>query len=218
MCKTTFDTKYCEECGVQYLGKRITAALFFSDLIESFFGMQRSILQNFKHLILYPGKVVRSYWEGFRRAYYSPGRMLLIASLVLAVSFYLNKNSFLGLTVSGPKDISTNMTFILIMFPVLVLSTQLSYLHKRKNFFEHLVLNAYVFGLVMSVFAALSIVEGLLYNGSYLQPFLVFCYFVWIARVFEKKWFKTILMAFINALVFSAFIVVLFLMTKLKNE
>lgn len=217
VCTNTFDTKYCEECGVHYIGKRVTSIVFFSDVIESFFGMHRSVLQNFKQLILNPGKVIESYWNGFRRAYYSPGRMMLIASLMLATSFYFNENFFLGINVSGPKDISTNMIFILIMFPVFVLSTQLSYFRMRKNFYEHVVLNAYVFGLLISVFALLSLVEGLFYEGSYLQPFLILFYFIWVARVFEKKWFRIILMTLINILVISAFAFGVYLLTELKK-
>ncbi len=218
VCGDTISGKFCHNCGVQYQGRRMTAAVFVSDLIESFFGVHQSVWFNIRHLIKHPDKVVKSYWNGYRRAYYSPGRMLLIASLMLALNFFFNENSFLGLTVKS-ENISVNIGFILFSFPLFVLFTMITYFRKRKNIFEHIVLNAYVFGLVISVFVLLSWLENLVNKGSLILLTMLFIiYFIWVARIFESKRYKIILMTMLNALVFVAFLGIVYLFIDFPKE
>lgn len=206
-CQIQIEKNYCSECGQFYNPKRLSAGSLISDFIETFFALNKSYALNAKQLLLRPRFVVENYWSGYRNFYFSPNRMLLISTLFLAIYLYFSDNSFLGIQF----DLGNYFPWLGIQFFITVLclfffslSTVIVYFKKKKNVFEHLALNAYILSLSISVFLILSVSLKYVNLANYLQFLFTIFIVLWIARVFEKKWWKIIGMAAMNLIVFLA--------------
>ena len=205
-CQQQIEKNFCSECGQFYNPKRLNASGFISDLLDTFFALNKSYGMNLKDLLLRPRFVVENYWNGYRNFYFSPNRMLLITTFFIALYLYFNENSFLGTQISLVSypwiGIELFVTCALLFF--FILSTMITYFRRKKNLFEHLALNAYVFSFVTILFLILSIALEYFNLGEYRQIFFTFFYCIWIARVFEHKWWKILGMAALNLAVFLA--------------
>lgn len=203
-CGSQIGKNYCPECGQFYNPNRLTAAGFFSDFADTFFSLNKSYVLNLKNLVTRPRFVVENYWDGFRNFFFSPNRMLLFTTLLLAIYLYFFKNTFLGITFQIEKipwlGVQFFITALLLFF--FTLSTMITYYRKKKNLFEHLALNGYIFSIITPIFIILSISLKFFYISNYLQAFFIFSYCLWIARVFEKTWWRIVVMAVLNNVIF----------------
>lgn len=203
-CKSEIEKNYCSDCGQFYNPNRLNAAGFVSDFVDTFFALHKSYWLNLKHLFLRPRFVVENYWNGYRNFYFSPNRMLLFTTLLIALYLYFFKNTFLGIEFQMKSfpwlGVQFFITALLLFF--FILSTMITYYRKGKNLFEHLALNAYIFSIVTSIFLILSISLKYIYVANYIQAFFIFCYCLWIARVFERKWWRILGMAILNNIIF----------------
>lgn len=165
---------------------------------------------NLRQLLICPQFVVQNYWNGYRNFYFSPNRMLLFATLLIAIYIYIFENSFLGITfeIESVPWLGVQFFITALFLFFFMLSTMITYFRKKKNLFEHLALNAYVFSIITSIFLILSIFLKYFYVANYIQLLFIFCYWLWVARVFEKKWKKILGMAILNTAIFLAITVV----------
>lgn len=205
-CQQQIEKNYCPECGQLYNPKRLNAVGFISDFVDTFFALNKSYGMNLKDLMLRPQFVVENYWRGYRNFYFSPNRMLLITTFFIALYLYFNENSFLGIQISlvSYPWLGIELFVTCLFLFVFILSTMITYFRKKKNLFEHLALNAYIFSFTTIVLLILSIPLEYFNLGEYRQVLFTFFYCIWIARVFEHKWWKIVGMAAINLAVFLA--------------
>lgn len=203
-CSSSIEINYCSRCGQLYNPRRLDASGFISDFMDTFFALHKSYGLNLKHLLLRPRFVVENYWKGYRNFYFSPNRMLLFTTLLIALYLFFYENTFLGIEFQIENypwvGVQFLVTGLLLFF--FILSTLLTYYRKKKNLFEHLALNAYIFSIITSIFLILSIFLKYIYVANYLQMLFIFCYCLWIARVFEQKWWRILGMAILNSVVF----------------
>ena len=203
-CGSRIEKNYCPECGQFFDPKRLTAAGFFSDFVDAFFALHKSYGLNYKHLLLRPRFVVENYWNGFRNFYFSPNRMLLFTTLLIALYLYFFENTFLGINfeIESVPWLGVQFFITALFLFFFILSTMITYFKKKKNLFEHLALNAYVFSIITLIFLVLSALLKYFYVSDFLQLMFIFCYCLWIARVFERKWWRILGMALLNSILF----------------
>lgn len=224
-CGLQIEENYCRNCGQFYNSKRLDARGFISDFADSFFSLKRSYLLNLKQLLLKPRIVVKNYWNGYRNFFFSPNRMLIITAFLISIYLYFTKDRFFGVEFQLGNEYSwLGIQFLVVVFLLFffVLATMITYYKKKKNFFEHIALNSYIFSVITPIFLFLAIVLSYFAEQNILQPLFSIFYFVWIARVFESKWQKILIMATLNLIIFLALIVPFFygmiiLSTQLKT-
>ena len=208
-CKLQIEENYCPNCGQFHRTKRLNAESFITDFSDSLFSVNRSYLLNLKQLLLKPRFVVENYWNGYRNFFFSPNRMLFITAFILSIYFYFTENYLFGMEIQLGKEFSwLGIQFLVVIFLLcfFLISTRITYIKKKKNLFEHLALNSYIFSATIPILLILTILLYKLLEQNYLQvPFTIF-YFVWIARVFETKWWRILMMAAINLIVLIAII------------
>lgn len=143
ICETKMIGSFCHGCGQQDTKRRLTFLVLIKDFIANILTLERSGISTMIHLIKDPKKVIESYWEGKRRYFQPPSRLLVYASVVLGLHSYWHDNLIIGLAFSDNPQLGF-LTIFLILFP---LSSFIAYTKKRRNLTEHLVANFYLFSL-----------------------------------------------------------------------
>jgi hypothetical protein len=150
------------------------------DFFDNFFSLDQSLLANAKTLLIRPQIVVQGYLKGYRRYYYSPGKWLVIASIAIALCFYLTQSSFFIVSVKD-SDIQHQFIFLFLFLLLLSFSSYLSYyLPTRKNFTEHFVINIYHLSIWTLIFTPLAIVDHLLQHPDLFAEICLFVYLLLI--------------------------------------
>lgn len=218
-CQIEIEKHYCPECGKRYIGKRLNMPTLMADFFDNFFAMDNSFLSQMWIMLKDPKKVVQDYWDGYRRFYFSPNRVLLIGTIFIGLNFLITENEFLGVRFgSGYSFIGLSLVVFLVFLPFLTGSSMLTYTKFKKNFYEHLVLNIYTFSLWTMLFSLVSIVVykiGWTRSESFIFPVFLLLVIVWNSRVFQLSLPKRILYCFLNCLYFS---VILFTIVFLQGD
>ena len=201
VCLSKIDENYCPNCGQLYKGKRISFKTILGDLFDGIFSLEKSFFQNIRIGLSQPETLVLNYWKGFRRYFYSPGKFLTIASLILVLHYSI-ANDFLGLVVNS--NISSQFVILFTNIILLTFSSFLLYIQFKKNFYEHLVLNIYNVSLWIIVFFPLSLILSLIINNNITEQYFYILYhflvIIWNSRAFELTRFKRFLFVMINLL------------------
>ena len=185
ICSNEIKGKYCSKCGQYLKNERISSKSILEDLFGNLFSLEKSLFKNIKIALLRPDILVLNYWNGFRGFYYSPGRFLVIASLffLIQISFI---NDFFGLVVTSKA--AQQFTLLLVVIALLSFLTFILYLKKKKNFYEHLILNVYNVSLWSIMFVPLSVILNLLDTPKTIKSVFLLIYLfliiVWNSRVF----------------------------------
>jgi hypothetical protein len=157
-CNTPINGNYCTNCGQKYDNKKLGFKSVLSDILSSLTDVEKSVFLNIYSIIRYPKKVINNYWEGFRGYYYKPGRMLFYFVTIAGISTYVLKGRLFGLTFSS-QGLSEGLTFCIFFFPILSLSSFLTYWRYKKNYLEHLVATIYLvsaFGIIFLIIESLA--------------------------------------------------------------
>lgn len=156
-CGAEVASRYCPHCGLQSTGKRVTFFSALSDLVDSFYSVDKSVFTNFRDMLLRPQKVIGLYLQGYRGYYFSPGRYLLLAAAMLGLNFWVADNLYF----SAQFDVvgfAGQILFLFLFIPIFTFSNWLTYLRFKLNLTENLVLVSYNFGFWMILFSAWSII------------------------------------------------------------
>lgn len=153
---------YCSNCGQRYTRRRVSQSTVLQDLLDNLYGLDRSLLSNWKLALIDPQFLVQNFWKGYRNYYLGPGRFLVIAALALVLNFIVTKESFLLITIEI-NEVGQQFVFLFIFLVLFCFSSHLAYFWPwKKNFAEHVVLNIYTVGLWTVLFTPISIAGGLL--------------------------------------------------------
>lgn len=203
VCLSEINEKYCPKCGQYYEDKRINFTTFLGDLFDSIFSLEKSFLLNIRIGLSQPKILVLNYWNGFRKYYYSPAKFFMIASFFLLLH-YSFANDFFGVIITG--NISSQFLILIINILLLTLSSFLSYIQFKKNFYEHLILNIYNVSLWIIVFFPISAILSLTVNNSNIERYFYILYhtfvITWTSKAFQLTKLKRILFILINLLIF----------------
>lgn len=88
-CGTTFQGKFCPECGQNAETGRFTLRFIWENLLAAILGRDGGVAYTFKNLFSRPGKMIVEILDGNRRKYVSPFPMLFLALTVYILIFTL---------------------------------------------------------------------------------------------------------------------------------
>ena len=201
VCSNEIRENFCSNCGQYYKDKRINLTTFLGDLFDSIFSLEKSFFRNIIIGLSKPNALVFNYWNGFRKYYYSPGKFLTIASVLLLLHYSI-ANDFLGLIVTS--NISSQFVILLANILLLTFSSFILYIQFRKNLFEHLILNIYNVSLWIIVFLPISIILSLTVNHNRTEQYFYILFhllvIIWNSKAFELTKTKRFIFVTINLL------------------
>ena len=224
--------EYCSNCGAKVIRKRLTFKNLFEHLSETFFNYDNKLLRTFVQLFKNPEDVIVGYINGVRKRYINPisffGLALTLTGLSIFIikKFYIEHLDFSGLfegikmsqevfnTTSG-NILEYNSLFYSFLVPLLALVSWVTFLDKKFNFTEHIIIYLYS----MSLLSILSVVVGqlmlllvpsgyILYSLSFWLIMLLYHSYV-LKRIFKLSFGTLVLKTIIAlSLFFVAYIII----------
>jgi len=234
-CEQKFEGNYCNNCGQESNVGNISLKQTFNSILNGLFQLDRGFFFTIKELFLKPGGSIRHYIEGKRKKYYNPFSLIILSSLLLLLVNYLTKyklgiiefsNAFInGIAgADGPKNTTILMGriiewfsihyayMILMLLPIISLSSFFAFKKYGYSYLEHLVLNAYIKGVEIIFLVAVSVSNIFVKNEDilyYCQIIIVFIYTFWVYFQFfnSKNWRLRIIHTILTYFYYVLFIV-----------
>ncbi len=164
-CGYTVEGYYCAQCGQSGGVDRINFPNFVRELSGSVFQVDRGFLYTLRMLSLRPGHSIREYLQGKRRRHFKPiAYVLIMSTAYFLATKVLDSNTVVNDFMTGFSDgadaisesnsamrvmrwLSQNYGyFTLLLLPLYSLASWLAFRKAGYNYFEHIVLNAYITG------------------------------------------------------------------------
>ena len=84
-CKYPADgqNKFCPNCGQSNKTKILSFRALVRDFLDSIFNFDTKFFETLKVLVIAPGRITNHYLEGKRARYVSPGRLYIVASVIM---------------------------------------------------------------------------------------------------------------------------------------
>lgn len=208
-CEQIITGNYCADCG-QKKFKKIDQKYVFEELQYTFLHANKGLLYSVKNILKNPGKTAREFIEGKRVNHYKPILLAFVLSGIATFISYkvlgLNEmikaynadkhvdSQFMDDLMSGLSSYSS----ILMIFsiPLLALTTKISFRKWGHNYYEHIVLIAYI----ISYYTIISILiiypfmfvfryesPSLYFTISQFSFFLVPTILLWFFKEFYKE-------------------------------
>lgn len=201
ICNTVLDGEFCKNCGQQNTQKKLDIKSFFSDLSSNVFDLDQSFFYNIYYILRFPKKVVENYWAGFRNYYYNPGKVLFYFLTLTGFSSLILKNSILGLDIHVPDSfISVQLIFIILIYPIFILTSYLTYKRNHRTFIEHCTATIYIIsaiGIVLIVLQSIFTYFKITSNGDPIWMMLLILFVViWNSFIYTRK--PNIIYKFLN--------------------
>lgn len=190
VCKKEYSSNFCPDCGQRKTNEKISFVTFISDFLNNIFALDKSLFSNIKCLLSKPSVIINGYLEGYRNYYSSPGKLFILASILVAVGFSFTKGQFFIVTITENSDIQDQFLFLFIFIFLLSATSYLTYyLQWKKNFTKHVIINVYCISLWSTIFTPLSIFDYFyIQNNTISELFLVlylFLIIIWNNRIFK---------------------------------
>lgn len=188
-CKTelTADSRYCRQCGARVVENRLTIRGLFHQFMESFFSYDNQFFKTIIDLLKRPTVVIDSFVNNVRKRYIDPLSFFAIALTFSGLYVFAIRHYFSDVfdmiyddmyTTAAQKSMSTRINQItmeynsLINFatiPLMAFLSWITFLNKRYNFTEHLVIYFYT----ISLYSMISSFVGLLSMAFFPSHFLL---------------------------------------------
>lgn len=212
-CEQQFQGSFCNNCGQKSNVKRINFAYLIREIPSSVFQLNSGILFTIKLLSTKPGRGIKDFLDGKRKAYFKPLAFVLVLSAIYVfVAHFTSKPTYLEGIFTEIKEIikqhqaieltvfvkllnwlSNNFAYsALVLLPVFSLASYLAFLKSKLNYFEHLVLNMYIFG----------------------QQILIYIFFVVLFSIFKVSPKILELTSFVSATLYLFWVYFLFFQSK----
>jgi len=204
-CDSSFEGKFCSNCGQSSKIDKINLSNFLADLSSSVFQINNGLLFSIKELFVRPGESIRDYLKGKRKNHFKPiAFAFTLSTIYFLVSqvfesqtlindaidgwFYSeeNKEGLDALQLSKINWLKERYAFVtLLLLPIYALSTFLAFLGTKYNYLEHFILNAFIIGQ-QAIFYAISITLG--YFLGFEDIWVSLCFFTSISYAFFVFW------------------------------
>lgn len=156
-CNHIISENFCAHCG-QKKYKRIDKKYITDELQYTILHTNKGFLYSVKNIIKNPGKTAKEFIEGNRVNHYKP---ILLAFVLSGISAFIslkiiglmnimreyyagsNMNSEFMNDVMAVQS-SYNSVIMLLMLPVFAFFTKLGFKKWGNNYYEHIVMNAYI--------------------------------------------------------------------------
>ncbi len=132
VCGFVVTANYCGHCGQRKTRKPVTIRSMLNDLAVNLFNLERSVFLVAMRLTYNPAKVVRTYWQGDKGYYPSPGKMLFFALTAAGLYLAFIDSRLLGLTLEQ-NTFSIQLSFLILFFPLFFLASRLTYFREKRN-------------------------------------------------------------------------------------
>jgi hypothetical protein len=156
-CTTVILNNFCDNCG-QKKFKKIDRKYIWDEIQYTFLHTNKGFLYSIKNIIKNPGKTARAFVDGNRVNHYKPILLVFVLSgistfiSVKIIGFEKIMSAFSAketLNSEYMNDIVTslksyNSILMLLLVPVFALTTKLAFRKWGNNYYEHLVMNAYI--------------------------------------------------------------------------
>lgn len=166
-CSALITKNFCSNCG-QKKYKRIDKKYIWDELQYTLFHTNKGFLYSIKKILRNPGKTAMEFINGHRVNHYKPILLVFILSgIATFISYKLLKLKVVMNEYFTQKNINSNqmedfMNFLssytsiimLLMIPLFALSTWIAFKKWGHNYYEHLVINAYI----LSFYTLISII------------------------------------------------------------
>ncbi len=222
-CGNKFEGNFCNQCGQKARTDKINFKYVLNEVGASVLQVDRGIIFTIKELFTRPGHSIRAYLEGKRVNHYRAISFLLVTSTIYAlVAYWLGEQTNLSEAIGGAisgitdKDKDQNLAnsyfitllkwlgahpsyFALILFPFFSFASYIAFIKFGYNYFEHLILNAYLTGLqsiIYTFFIPITKIFGDTYLVGSTQLFLGTMATFWMYSQFFKDtslWVKILL-------------------------
>ena len=173
-CSTQILNNFCDNCG-QKKFKKIDRKYIWDEIQYTFLHTNKGFLYSVKNIIKNPGETARAFIDGNRVNHYKPILLVFVLSgistfiSIKIIGFEKIMSAFYAketLNSEYMNDVMTslksyNSILMLLLVPVFALITKLAFRKWGNNYYEHVVINAYIV-CVYTVFSII-IISPLLY-------------------------------------------------------
>lgn len=204
-CSHQVTENFCANCG-QKKYKRINKKYIWDELQYTVFHTNKGLLYSVKSILKNPGKTAREFIDGNRVNHYKPILLVFVLSgIATFISFKILHfkeimNGYFTQQHMNSKLMADVMTFMssynavlmLLCIPLFALTTKIAFRKWGHNYYEHIVMNAYI----LSFYTLVNIV--LVYP-------VMFFFRHSPATFYQTTQFSLLLVPFILAWFFKAF-------------
>lgn len=226
-CATSFDGYFCSKCG-QKAYKKIDKKYITDEIQYAIIHTNKGFLYSIKRIIQNPGKTAREFIDGNRVNHYKPiGLLFILSGISSFISFKLIKMDKImqagfqekKMSSNFMMDFTNNMSsysslWMIFLVPIFAFCTWLVLKKWGNNYYEHVVMNAYV--LCATTLVAIFITSPAMYfmrnNGYWFEKLsqlsivaMLAMYFWFFKGFYHEKSGKTIVA---NTLLINLFIIV----------
>ena len=207
-CKEVIIGSFCSNCG-QKKFKRIDKKYISDEIQYTLLHTNKGLLYSVKNVVVNPGKTAREYIDGDRVNHYKPILLVFVLSGVSTfLSFkvlHLNEvmadyfsrqhmNSKLMADMMSFMS-SYNSILMLLLIPAFALTTKLAFRKWGHNYYEHIVMNAYILSfytlasivLVYPIMFVFRHSPNVFFNITQVSFLLVPAILVWFFKGFYKE-------------------------------
>ncbi|MDN3204587.1 DUF3667 domain-containing protein [Algoriphagus sediminis] len=207
-CGAPIEGNFCSECGQNARVGKITLRGLIEEISSSIFSIDKGFYFTFIELLKRPGKTIRAYLDGKRKTYWKPIPYALAASTgYFLIALMMGQNTFINDFMTGffsqeqsaPDALaetpildwfSSNYAYtVLLLIPVYALASWIAFWSSKRNYLEHIVLNAYITGQQAFFYGFSTVIFGILPISSLeFIPLLVsVAYNFWAFQQFFQK-------------------------------
>lgn len=199
---------FCANCG-QKKYKRIDRKYVWDELQYTVFHTNKGLLYSVKNILKNPGKTAKEYINGNRVNHYKPILLVFVLSGISAFLSYkvLHLKEIMSAYFSSQKmnsplmaDLLSVMSsytsiIMLLLVPLFALTTKIAFRKWGNNYYEHIVINAYIlsFYTLVSVILIYPIMfffrhsPSLFYTLTQFSLLIVPIILVWFFKEFYKE-------------------------------
>jgi Protein of unknown function (DUF3667) len=156
-CDGTVTLQYCPSCG-QKKYRRIDKKYLVEEMQYTVLHVNKGFLYSVKSLLRNPGKTAREYIEGSRVNHYKPILLaVLMSGLYAFISVNLiNPSAIYAQSANGDSQVAQDTKGIadfmlhywnfitLALIPLFAILTRFVFRKQDENYFEHIIMNAYM--------------------------------------------------------------------------
>ena len=192
-CGNSFHGNYCNNCGQDAHTGKIDKHFIYHELQHGLFHIDKGILYTLKELFTDPGNTIRLFVEGKRVKHFKPITFLLVmAGLYALVNHIFNANLIItrptGIKITDNSIQAVNdyvkehfEFFVLLELPLVSFSYYLFFKKYGTNYFEQVVINAYVNGLLTFITLLLLPLSYYFPNaGHILEVLMPLLIYIWV--------------------------------------
>lgn len=221
ICQIPVAENYCSRCGQKISNKPTTIISLISDFLSHIFSLEKSGLATILKILGNPQPIVNNYYNGQKNYYSSPGKILLYGMAMVALHISFVDKKVMGLSLEA-QNISAQYLFWILLFPVLLFISYLTFIRIEKGLAKHLISMTYVAG---SLFIGLTIINDviILMWGDLLDAWVFILYiglvFIWNSRVFstQNKYSKVVVHTAVQSGIFAGILGLLIWSTNHMN-